>query len=82
MSRLREFYAKPGVNMGKCEILRISDSGKAFLALLPDRDQVWVPFSQLHGTSEIVSYSEPGDRGALVVSEWIADQNGWRVEGP
>lgn len=37
----------------------------------------WIPVSQLHDDSEVWQESEVGETGKLVVSTWLARQEGW-----
>jgi len=48
-----------------------AETPKALCILLPDGREEWFPKSQVSPESEVAS---EGDRGTLVVSEWIAQQ--------
>jgi hypothetical protein len=40
-------------------------------------EEVWIPFAQIHDDSEIWNESKKGEKGKIVVSEWIAKRVGW-----
>ena len=42
-----------------------------------DGEEVWIPHSQIHDDSELWDESKKGDRGKLVISEWMAKKIGW-----
>lgn len=41
---------------------------------LKEGEDFWVPLSQVHDDSEVYQL---GDRGKLIVSNWLADERGW-----
>lgn len=49
---------------------------KALLVEMPDGDEAWIPIGQIEADSEVF---EPGHKGKLVVSLWIAKQK--HIEG-
>ena len=52
----------------------IAQTKQAICVRLADRDEmVWIPQSQVDDDSEVY---QAGDKGTLVVSEWIAMQKG------
>jgi len=50
----------------------IRETDKALLVRFCDGGQSWVPKSQVYDDSEIY---EDGDKGKLIISQWIAEQN-------
>lgn len=44
-----------------------------------EKEEMWVPKSQLAEESEIGHGSEPGDTGTIEMSEWIAGEKGLLV---
>lgn len=55
-----------------CRAIKESKSGEALLVAV-DGKEVWIPQSQIDDDSEVF---EVGNRGELVVSQWIAEQKG------
>lgn len=52
----------------------IANSDNALLIQFEDREEaVWIPQSQIHDDSEVY---QRGDKGTLVVTEWIAEKKG------
>jgi hypothetical protein len=49
----------------------------ALLVKDDEGEEVWIPFSQIHDDSEIWEDSKKGEKGKIVVSEWIAKKVGW-----
>ena len=48
------------------------ESDKALLCIIPGHeDKIWIPKSQLREGNEL---KEKGDKGELVVTEWLATQ--------
>lgn len=43
---------------------------KAAMCLI-DGDEVWLPWSQIHGDSEIEG---PGDSGNVIIPRWLAEE--------
>jgi hypothetical protein len=41
-----------------------------------DKNERWIPWSQVDDDSEIMEASNVGDVGDLVVSDWIAEKKG------
>lgn len=72
--------AKPkdtGYEVGDVEVVKIAQSGKAFLVRMPDNDEMWFPFSQLHDNSDLTQdVCEVGETYQLVVTTWVAQQKG------
>ena len=52
----------------------IRDAGTAFLCLIGTK-QVWVPLTEIRYGSEVARI---GDRGRLIISEWLAQKMGLR----
>lgn len=53
----------------------IEKRDKAILVEAPDFDgPEWIPQSQVHEDSEVYKL---GDKGTLIVSDWLAKQRGW-----
>lgn len=53
----------------------IYEKGKAILVEAPDFDEPqWIPFSQVTDESEVY---KPGMSGTLIVTDWLAEQEGW-----
>lgn len=50
----------------------VAKSGKAILVKI-DGNEVWIPSSQVHDDSEVW---KKGDKGTLILTEWIARQKG------
>lgn len=48
-------------------------TGKAFLLVLEDGEQVWMPFSQI---ADVDDYAEGDEDVTISVTEWIAEQKG------
>jgi len=65
-----------GYTIEGAEGIKDSDSGKALLveAIEFDNGSKWIPHSQIHENSEVY---KPGTSGDLIVTEWLAEQNGW-----
>ena len=40
-------------------------------------EEVWVPFGHIYGDSQLNEDSASGEEGELVVSTWLAEQEGW-----
>jgi hypothetical protein len=68
MADFQDYYKLPD-----CEILK--STGKAILILIPDfdKDPIWIPLSQVDDRSEIW---KEGEKGELMISQWIAEQKG------
>lgn len=61
--------------------MRKSQSGKALLVDAPIFDEPkWVPISQIHDDSEVFSDREGYNEGTLVVTRWLARNEGWTDE--
>lgn len=58
------------------EVTVVKESGEAILCKAGGRfgPSFWVPRSQLREPNEV--WNE-GDRGTLVVTEWLAEERGW-----
>lgn len=55
--------------------IRESDSGKALLVEAPEFEKgKWIPHSQITDDSEVYKVGTTGD---LVVTDWLAEQEGW-----
>lgn len=55
-----------------CEVKAVTK--KAVLVQIDDKE-CWIPESQIHADSEIYAKSsKKGDKGKIVMSEWIAEQ--------
>jgi len=52
----------------------IADSPKAVLIDVPGADDEWIPRSRIHADSEV---QNAGDKGALIICEWLARKIGW-----
>ena len=50
---------------------------EALLVEDDEGEEVWIPFTQIHDDSEIWDESKKGEKGKIVVSEWIAKRVGW-----
>lgn len=48
---------------------------RALLCVI-DGEEYWMPKSQIASGSELDESSEAGDKGSLLVSEWIAREKG------
>ena len=60
------------VRFEDCTVLRAT--GKALLCHIPDGDaDYWIPHAHVDDDSEVWKV---GDRGDLVVSDWIAEEKG------
>lgn len=51
----------------------ITDTKKAVLVEVPGEGEIWFPLSHVHDNSSVW---KEGDKGQLVVTEWIAEQKG------
>lgn len=55
----------------------VGASPKAIQVMFPgDPTPAWLPRSQLHSACKIL---KEGDRGDLIITDWIASQKGWSV---
>lgn len=64
-----------GVSLGQG--IATAETEKALKVVLEDLHQhCWIPKSQIHDDSEIW---RNGQSGVVVVSRWMADQNGWET---
>lgn len=50
---------------------------KALLVVDGEGEEHWIPLSQIHDDSEIYDNAKKGDRGKLVIPEWLAKKIGW-----
>lgn len=55
----------------------IAETAKAILCVLDDGTEMWVPKSQLEFISQV---QERGDSGTLVISAWLARQEGLLID--
>lgn len=64
--------SKPTVEFHNAEALRTNDAQTALLVKLEDQEEaLWFPQSTIDEDSEVW---RPGDKGTLVVSQWIAEK--------
>ncbi len=69
-----------GYTIEGAEGVKDSDSGEALLVEADEFEDEgfgntkWIPHSQIHEDSEVY---KPGTSGDLIVTEWLAEQNGW-----
>ena len=74
----RPKVSDPGYDVGQgesVEVIKVSPTGKAVLIRMPDNDEMWFPFSQIHSDSEINEGScIPEFTGKMIVTTWIAQQ--------
>lgn len=61
---------KPDVTVRDVQIKRESD--KALLIITVDKEELWVPKSQVRGGTAV----KAGDKGTVVLSAWIAGEKG------
>jgi hypothetical protein len=62
-----------GARVGTAVVLKESD--KAILVKMDESGtECWIPKSQIHEDSEVY---KDGTTGELVVSQWLAEKNGW-----
>lgn len=61
--------------------LKESDSGKALWVEVSEvaEKPVWIPHSQIHADSEVY---KAGHYGKLVISDWLAEKEGWASTTP
>jgi hypothetical protein len=61
------------VNLGQAECTHETDL--AIKCTVDDMDEpVWIPKSQIHDNSEVYKKGHEGD---LIVTSWLAKQQGW-----
>jgi len=53
----------------------VRETDKALLVAITDHDEEWIPKSQIDEHRSTAH--EPGDRGNLVISMWLAKKNEW-----
>ncbi len=51
----------------------LAETDKAFLLLLPDGEEVWIPLSQVADAGD---YQEGDSCGEISITEWIARKKG------
>lgn len=57
----------------RIEDVRVEHATAKALLCVIDGDEVWIPQSQIDDDSEVW---KAGDKGTLVISDWIATQKG------
>lgn len=57
-------------------LVELGEDGQA----LTGAPQVWIPKSQIHPDSEVYGTDRRSREGCLIVSLWLAKQNGWTEE--
>jgi hypothetical protein len=62
--------------MWKGDVVVVRRTYKAVL-VNHENEEAWIPYSQIHDDSEIYEVSCEGEKGALVIPEWLAEKNGW-----
>ncbi len=58
-------------SLGDGQLVRESESGKAFLVRLDSGAEIWIPKSVLHDNSECYQLDDEGD---VVVETWWAER--------
>jgi hypothetical protein len=74
---------KPDVTVKNVELKHRTE--KAMLIILQDGDrsgeEVWLPVSQIREDHKDTTIKKKGDKGDLVISDWIAGEKGLKPEG-
>jgi hypothetical protein len=68
---------EPDVEVADCVVMR--ETAKALMIRVPGHGDLWFPKTQIRDASEC---QNDGDRGKLVISEWIANQKGIGENAP
>lgn len=56
-------------------VLRVSTNG---LCVTDDQVEAWVPRSQVHSGGDVEADAHVGDRGVMVIPQWLAQDRGLR----
>lgn len=59
------------------EVTLVRKTEAALLVEDENGEEVWIPLSQVHDDSEIWGDTEIGEKGKLVIPEWLATKKGW-----
>lgn len=55
-----------------CEVLAVLE--KSMKVHSAEHGEIWIPLSQVHDDNDT---SDEGDRGTILVTQWLAEQRGW-----
>lgn len=58
---------------GEVEVVRATDRA---LLVAYELQEIWIPKSQIDDDSSIYSSKQVGEKGELVLPEWLADEKG------